>query len=560
MKIHNGEILPQENTSGTITYLQMAWRYVEIFYSLELSLRERIQCASYVCNFLRIWRLWVYRTGSLTLQHNFVSRETFQDVCLSCHHVVLFIKASRDFAPTQAICLERLGTDVCEEYFSSNGSFVLNKHNYTITDMFRNLCNMQRLQEIYADSSGPDNPKKHRKGENIWMKGHRKPAFPADLHDFPSDEEMAKAWEMGLREAQQKLREMGITPQDDDESNDGNNWYFRPHKIDSTTDAGIFAQMWTDHENVGNVCEGMMLEAEDRHEEPPPICDNNMEANYVDQYPELASYLRQMSDCDSFEAESTTTGSQANSHSLFIGSKVALTVKVPNIGEVHKSTIFSMLNISPGGISTDRLKRVKSKIPLDLGQKEKEIRNNEVSLFDDVAIHVKEASSSSYFKIGRILRMRNRNKSIVQFRKPVSLGNTEKYPNLYILVNLYVKDNATEYSYNDKSSSHEEFSFNSIIMKVTLELHDSGKFTLSTNDTKVLDDFVKNVSKGKAKKRSVASISGTPSNLRTNNQTHCTSATDGEGRVVICVEGQVSDSTSVRKSSRTRKVVIYEGE
>ena len=241
MKIHNGEILPQENTSGTITYLQMAWRYVEIFYSLELSLTERIQCVSYVCNFLRIWRLWVYKTGSLTLQHNFVSRETFQDVCLSCHHVVLFIKASRDFAPTQAICLERLRTDVCEEYFSSNGSFVLNKHNYTITDMFRNLCNMQRLQEIYADSSGPDNPKKHRKGENIWMKGHRKPAFPADLHDFPSDEEMAKAWEMGLREAQQKLREMGITPQDDDESNDGNNWFFWPHKIDSTTDAGIFA-------------------------------------------------------------------------------------------------------------------------------------------------------------------------------------------------------------------------------------------------------------------------------------------------------------------------------
>ena len=304
---------------------------------------------------------------------------------------------------------------------------------------------MQRLQEIYAESRGPDNPKKHRNGENIWMKGHRKPAFPADLHDFPSDEEMAKAWEMGLREAKQKLREMGITPQDDDESND-------------------------------------------RHEEPPPICDNNMEEHYVDQYPELASHLRQMSDCDSFEAESATTGSQASSHSLVIRSKVSLTVKVPNVGKVHKSTIFSMLNIAPGGISTDRLKRVKSKIPLDLGQKEKEIRNNEVSLFDDVAIHVIEASSSSYFKIGRILRMRNRNKSIVEFRKPVSLGNTEKYPNLYILVNLYVKDNATEYSYNDKSSSHEEFSFNSIIMKVTLHLHDSGKFTLSTNDTKVLDE------------------------------------------------------------------------
>ena len=110
---------------------------------------------------------------------------------------------------------------------------------------------------------------------------------------------------------------------DRDESNDGNNWFFRPHKIDSTTHAGIFTQMWTNNENVGNVCESMILEAEDRHEEPPPICDNNMEANCVDQYPELAN---QMSDCDLFEAESTATGSQASSQSSSIRSKVALTV------------------------------------------------------------------------------------------------------------------------------------------------------------------------------------------------------------------------------------------
>ena len=54
LKINNDEILPQENTSGTILYLEMAWRYVEIFYSLQLSLQERITYASYVCNFLRI--------------------------------------------------------------------------------------------------------------------------------------------------------------------------------------------------------------------------------------------------------------------------------------------------------------------------------------------------------------------------------------------------------------------------------------------------------------------------------------------------------------------------
>ena len=77
---------------------------------------------------------------------------------------------------------------------------------------------MQRLQEIYSDNSGLDHPKKHPKGENIWMKGDEKPAFPADLQHLPSDEEMVKHGRMGLREARQKLREMGVTLQDDDES------------------------------------------------------------------------------------------------------------------------------------------------------------------------------------------------------------------------------------------------------------------------------------------------------------------------------------------------------
>ena len=114
-QIANGTIQPKENVSGTIAYLLMTWKYVRIVYSLEASLLTRIKYATYVVNVLRIWRLWVYRTGTLTLQSNFISRETYQGTVLSCHHVVLAIKAPRDFAPNHSICLERFGTDVCEE-------------------------------------------------------------------------------------------------------------------------------------------------------------------------------------------------------------------------------------------------------------------------------------------------------------------------------------------------------------------------------------------------------------------------------------------------------------
>ena len=66
-----------------------------------------------------------------------------------------------------------------------------------------------------------------------------------------------------------------------------NNSPFSPHKIDSTTDGGIFPQMRTDLNNADDICEEEMLEAEDTDAEPPPIQVVNLQANMVDQYPEL---------------------------------------------------------------------------------------------------------------------------------------------------------------------------------------------------------------------------------------------------------------------------------
>ena len=105
-RINAGVILPQENVCGTVAYLNMAWRYVEIFYSLSLSLIQRITNALYVCNFLQIWRLWVYRTGNLALQHNFISTETFQDVSLLCHQCYVVHKSLQRLCTT-ASCLLR---------------------------------------------------------------------------------------------------------------------------------------------------------------------------------------------------------------------------------------------------------------------------------------------------------------------------------------------------------------------------------------------------------------------------------------------------------------------
>ena len=79
-KINDGESKPRENVSGTIAYLFVCWRYVEIFYSLEANLAQRITYASYVANFLRIWRASLMREKGKTLKDSFISREAYQDV------------------------------------------------------------------------------------------------------------------------------------------------------------------------------------------------------------------------------------------------------------------------------------------------------------------------------------------------------------------------------------------------------------------------------------------------------------------------------------------------
>ena len=47
-KINDGEVRPQENVSGTIVYLRLVWHYVELFYSLQASLLERVTYASFI--------------------------------------------------------------------------------------------------------------------------------------------------------------------------------------------------------------------------------------------------------------------------------------------------------------------------------------------------------------------------------------------------------------------------------------------------------------------------------------------------------------------------------
>ena len=66
-----------------------------------------------------------------------------------CHATIL-ISYFRDEYPDLECPLHLRGSACCERYFSENGSFMQNRHNYTFLDMHTNLGHMNRLEEIKA--------------------------------------------------------------------------------------------------------------------------------------------------------------------------------------------------------------------------------------------------------------------------------------------------------------------------------------------------------------------------------------------------------------------------
>ena len=69
------EISNYTNT-GTITYLELVWMYVEIFHSEIASLYTRIKYAAAVTTFLCIWQNWIKITPQVKLEYNFISTQS----------------------------------------------------------------------------------------------------------------------------------------------------------------------------------------------------------------------------------------------------------------------------------------------------------------------------------------------------------------------------------------------------------------------------------------------------------------------------------------------------
>lgn len=199
----------EESVTGTLIFLKVVWFYVEIFISKVATLSDRIQYAGIVTHFLAIWRNYVHRTDGLSLHQNFLSRETYTDILLSTHFAVSLICYMRDCFPEVNCHLELTGTDLVENYWSKNGQWVGNRHNYTYGRLDQNLSHMIRLESIRVNPQAPDFAKPHPKGEIIWPKQYPDGWQTVPLNAYPALGEEVVAWREGVAIARDLARQAG---------------------------------------------------------------------------------------------------------------------------------------------------------------------------------------------------------------------------------------------------------------------------------------------------------------------------------------------------------------
>ena len=105
--------------------------------------------------------------------HHYVKRSNFERKLFEQRNirrhfaVLMIIDFGKNYSYLEC-CLDRTGSDGCEVFFSSNGSWIRNHHSYTILDMLRNHSAMTRLAEIRATNRNLQFRRAHSKQDNIW--------------------------------------------------------------------------------------------------------------------------------------------------------------------------------------------------------------------------------------------------------------------------------------------------------------------------------------------------------------------------------------------------------
>ena len=322
---------------GTRAYLEIVADYIDIFLSSYLNFTERVVLVAKVTFFLKLWRLWIHQHPSYSLKQNFISKEAYTDIQLSCHFVVLLIKMFRDFYPSLKCPLHLTGTYAAEIYFSKIGGMIGQERAFDFGDLLHSIGSLNKIAMHECSVDGLTFSRAHKKQEHIWKcLNKQEGSLEADLGDYEavsSYEKIVDALKEGLQKAQNLCEPLGLKPANKGESL---KWWSQP---------------WVDTESIWSKLDADMGEADDYDDFQQPTKDDQQLQGDPDENDEVIAVSEIRHEIDGILDEAN------DSKTITTRQKINPTVEVDG-KYIFKSTLVSQLN-GNSTLSKDRLTRVR---------------------------------------------------------------------------------------------------------------------------------------------------------------------------------------------------------
>ena len=123
-----------------------------------LSVKERAKLAWTVVCFVRLWKAWI-EMSSYTVESSFISLQTYNDMTLAGHSLVISMKLFAEHFPNEHFHPKVFGSDSCERLFARLRGFYRGKSNLCMLDILDICGRILKLEELkYKDVYQKETP------------------------------------------------------------------------------------------------------------------------------------------------------------------------------------------------------------------------------------------------------------------------------------------------------------------------------------------------------------------------------------------------------------------
>ena len=213
-----GSCEPQKSydvkTQGTVAFYIVSAAYMLIHHSQYFGELQRVRFAGFVNMYLGHWRCWVIKTAGQTLGDNFLTKECYTDMVVSCHEAVFQTEVFRRFAPSLPLSLIYSGSNNCENSFAAAGGYrgMHGVRNYTCkgyADYVENEYVMHALAAAGVNRGRSQHAKQewdHRCHEPF----KRHSDLERILRDHHTEAEKVRSWNAGAAGASHLAEKIGL--------------------------------------------------------------------------------------------------------------------------------------------------------------------------------------------------------------------------------------------------------------------------------------------------------------------------------------------------------------